>query len=491
MISKMGTHMPRSILSSCHFLGLLVSSCVLLAPAARLATGADYIFTTYNVPDALDTSINDINDLGVFVGDFGDIATNRAMNPGQRGFMQTPVSLEFIEYPGSRQTSAQGLNNSGVVVGEYVDSSGRGHGFILQDGNYSRVDYPGANHTTLTDINDEGMMAGAYVDGLGIIQGFMYNGSQFSSYKLDTLSVATFLNGISNDGLLVGTSTVLDINSFPIAQKVVGFATPPDEVISVPNLEQGAFGTGGTFVQGISNANVMVGRYISVVGGVPNQVADVHYRGFIYEQGADPAYRDVDLPGSDCTFQLVQANPQVPGACVRSLESMNVEGTIVGYFDNNDGTLHGFVGRLAAVGDLNRDGFVNDTDIDLLAESIRNGNEDTVYDVNQSGSVTLEDLDYYVRTILSTRFGDANLDGVVDVYDFHAWNAHKNDSATGWANGDFNGDGNTSAGDFAIWQQNVFTSANTALVVPEPTAAMLVVMTPLVWHLMRRRRRAD
>jgi len=46
--------------------------------------------------------------------------------------------------PGAQQTAPGGINNAGVSVGWYVDSSGVGHGYILQGKKITTLDDPKA-----------------------------------------------------------------------------------------------------------------------------------------------------------------------------------------------------------------------------------------------------------------------------------------------------------------------------------------------------------
>src|SRR5690349_15867484 len=66
-----------------------------------------------------------------------------------------------VDYPRAALTSANGINNSGVIVGEYVASGV--HGFTLNDGVYSTVDFPIAFSSTWCEgINDNGDIVGFY-----------------------------------------------------------------------------------------------------------------------------------------------------------------------------------------------------------------------------------------------------------------------------------------------------------------------------------------
>jgi hypothetical protein len=38
--------------------------------------------------------------------------------------------VETFDFPGAQHTRAFGINDVGEIVGEYVDSNGRTHGFI-------------------------------------------------------------------------------------------------------------------------------------------------------------------------------------------------------------------------------------------------------------------------------------------------------------------------------------------------------------------------
>jgi hypothetical protein len=52
--------------------------------------------------------------------------------------------------------------------------------------------------------------------------------------------------------------------------------------------------------------------------------------------------------------------------------------------------------------------------------------------------------------------GDANVDGVVDGFDFNIWNANSFRTDALWAHGDFNADGLVDGSDFNIWNDNRF-----------------------------------
>lgn len=67
----------------------------------------------------------------------------RASVPGAPGPTFQFTSIDFPD-----ATQAQGVNPGGEVVGLYVDSHGKQHGFLLSGGNFSSIDYPGAKRPT-------------------------------------------------------------------------------------------------------------------------------------------------------------------------------------------------------------------------------------------------------------------------------------------------------------------------------------------------------
>jgi uncharacterized membrane protein len=92
-----------------------------------------------------------------------------------------------IHYPGSTSTAARGINNSGDIVGTYScaaacinpltgEASTAGtHGFLLQDGVYTRIDVPAAGRTATTarGISEQGTIVGHYT-AAGVQHGFVY-----------------------------------------------------------------------------------------------------------------------------------------------------------------------------------------------------------------------------------------------------------------------------------------------------------------------------
>ncbi len=85
-----------------------------------------------------------------------------------------------------------------------------------------------------------------------------------------------------------------------------------------------------------------------------------------------------------------------------------------------------------------------------------------------------------IRETLGTDYGDANLDGVVDLLDYNLWE-NGYGSSGGWSAGDFNGDGMVDAADFIFWRD---ASEAAATAIPEPAAGVMVLLLVLCFSPM-------
>lgn len=100
------------------------------------------------------------------------------------------------------------------------------------------------------------------------------------------------------------------------------------------------------------------------------------------------------------------------------------------------------------------------------------------FDLDGDGEIDLNDVQWWLTAAAANQdfanpfiFGDANLDGVVDVSDFNLWNGNKFTSGTTWSQGDFNADGVVDVADFNVWNGNKWTDS--AIAVPEPGSLAL------------------
>ncbi len=157
---------------------------------------------------------------GAFIDFFTRNNRSRSVN-GQYSFFEigrpygfdTPPSADcvsslhtdnqFFTVPGSIRTFARGMNNTGSVVGYYVDAASVLHGFKKDRSGYSNIDFPGADLTVPRDINDVGTIVGYYIGSDNISHGFSYKNGRFTSIDVPG-SADTLPEKINSQGVIVG-----------------------------------------------------------------------------------------------------------------------------------------------------------------------------------------------------------------------------------------------------------------------------------------------
>ncbi|MGY2437917.1 hypothetical protein ACW4FQ_32790, partial [Escherichia coli] len=90
--------------------------------------------------------------------------------------------------PGAKfGTGFNAVNNSGAIVGIYVDAQFNFHGFLLRNGQFTEINDPNANFapfgggSALGGINNNGEMVGDYFDAAGVSHGFVYQYGTFTT----------------------------------------------------------------------------------------------------------------------------------------------------------------------------------------------------------------------------------------------------------------------------------------------------------------------
>ena len=92
---------------------------------------------------------NRINDRGQIVGSYSTITTGNHAFP-TRGYLWDRGEVTLIDVPGALHTAANDIDNQGQIVGYYVDAEGIGHGFLRdRSGTFTTIDIPGAIATAI------------------------------------------------------------------------------------------------------------------------------------------------------------------------------------------------------------------------------------------------------------------------------------------------------------------------------------------------------
>jgi hypothetical protein len=130
-------------------------------------------FTTVAVTGASSVVAAAINDYGSVAGFFSNPAG------ATEGFVLRPSGqVSVLDFPRATMTRALGVDNSGEVVGDYQLGSGRRartHGFTwTQRHGFTTVDGPdGAVDTTINGVNSAGELVGSYVTRGGNTDGLL------------------------------------------------------------------------------------------------------------------------------------------------------------------------------------------------------------------------------------------------------------------------------------------------------------------------------
>jgi len=169
---------------------------MMAAPAACAPT-LTFKFRTIKVPGALSTALGGINNAGVMVGQY------EAGKGTTRGFMQDGNKLTRIDDPEGSQTVCKNINSTGAIVGNYEDSSGVMRGFLYQKGKFTDIPGPtGAISSQANGINDSGLIVGAYSDSTGTQHGFLLTGKKYKTLDVPG-GFGTVATGINNHGHIV------------------------------------------------------------------------------------------------------------------------------------------------------------------------------------------------------------------------------------------------------------------------------------------------
>jgi len=370
----------------CELWMTLLATAAWSGPAA-----ADYTYQEFNVPDAAETAIYGINDNGVIVGEYGDDVDvfNFVNTFGNVGFIYDGSILTTVSYPNSIATSVSAINNSNVVVGSYFDENAKARGYVYDGVTYKSI-LPFGTAAEVTGINDQGNIVGIYsTDGFQNDLGHGFIGTlgpdhnyTFSSFDFPT-ALITHLTDVNNGGEMIGTYT-------RSTGERLGFTVPGFRSVAFENNTDLP-----TFFSGMNDQGQVVGNYIYLVDPLSLQAS----RGaFIYKRNGTVTADDfvhLDLPGATCTFNLFQPD----GTCWPTVRGINNAGTIVGFYDNDDGDFRGFIGtpdtNPAADGDYDANGVVNGNDFLVWQRSF--GSANAAADGDGNGQVNAADLAIWGR----------------------------------------------------------------------------------------------
>jgi uncharacterized membrane protein len=283
----------------------LMTMVALATPAS--ARSGDPTYTLIEVPGAIATTPNSINNRGDIAGQY-----TLPGNLTAAFILSKHGEWETFSVPGSVVTIAHGVNTRGDVVGHFTlpGAGQRPRGFTRIDDVISFFDVPGSIETVVRSINDAGEMTGLYRTPDGIGHGFVYSNQQFSSFDVPG---AGFTMGvrINNRGDIVGFWTASPTcgcgGPNPTTNKAFLLSDGEFTVFEIPAAVE-------TTALGINERGDIVGRYDDMARRRHGYILDRH-----------GAYETFDLPDATTTSAIdINARGDIVGFIRRASDGKSV-----------------------------------------------------------------------------------------------------------------------------------------------------------------------
>ena len=305
---------------------LLVLRMLLAAVSAQAQQPAPGTYTKIDFPGATDTAeccsaILNINNEGQIVGGYLDTSGTG------HGFFLDDGRFTTISFPGSIYTEALGINVQSRIVGEYLDTANVSHGFLLKQHVFQTIDFPGALNTFVNWINSANDMVGGYMDAAGSFHGLLVRAGAMHSFDYPGAS-NTFGLGINAGGEIVGIyldSSALNAHGFLLTKGKFHTLDFPGANTSAAACN--LLGGGVAYTAGISDGGVIVGGYCGT---------DDQLHGFLFTGAESLASDAAPKPSAFRTINFPDAINCFAGG-------INSEGQIVGGYQSADGHYHGFL----------------------------------------------------------------------------------------------------------------------------------------------------
>ncbi|MDH2352276.1 autotransporter domain-containing protein [Bradyrhizobium sp. SSUT112] len=257
--------------------------------------GGTYTTIAFPSPPAFGTTPHGINDpgqiAGAMVADITTVGSGFVYSGGT--YSALPIGNPSA---GLIDTVGWGINNSGKIVGTYL----QGSGFIYDGSSFTRLQATGASGDTIArGINNANEVAGYYFEatsGGNVTHGFVYSGGTFTT--IDTpLGGQTRINAINDSGWIVGT--------YLNGGQSHAFAEIAGQFYTIDNP-----GATNTVAYGINNAGQIVGSYDDATGT----------HGFL----AMPVNVNIDLRGINQTVGSLNGGGSVTNSGVGSPATLTV-----------------------------------------------------------------------------------------------------------------------------------------------------------------------
>ena len=239
-----------------------------------------------------------------------------------------PQAQKIITFdtPGAGTSAGQGtfpdgITDTGVIIGDYIDSHGVQHGFVrTQQGDITPFDPPDSVYTVAWGANSKQSIVGFYVDTNNAQHGYLRDQKgNFATFD-PSGSLATFVTDINDRGEILGlyfyTSSADD-----------GFVRAPDGTITEFHVP-GA-GTGPVPLTGVGTD-----WDLNPAGAAAGNYSDLNNVWRAWLRAPDGTITQFSAPDAGTTPDQGQGTTPV---------SINPEGAITGWYQDSENVFHGFV----------------------------------------------------------------------------------------------------------------------------------------------------
>jgi hypothetical protein len=296
---------------------------------------AAYIFTSFDGPGTITaTTANGINNDTAIVG----FSTVTGMN---FNFIRHPNNtFTLLVIGGDTGAMANGINKAGTVVGVSGPNNAThpNTAFSLASGSSTPTFLPAPNpgntvSSVAFGINDKGVIVGQYVDSKsGTTPGFILNNGAFTLLNptdpvSGTTATVTNAQGINNNGTGVGFESANGVNQHGFKFDLAGHTTALPDPAGTPQIL--ADGLVLTQFLGVNDSGIAVGYYQTNGGS---------QHGFLFDLATDK-YTFLDEPNSV---------PGTTAASITQITGIDNAGDLTGFYLDANGAMHGFLATPAA-----------------------------------------------------------------------------------------------------------------------------------------------
>jgi|HubBroStandDraft_5_1064220.scaffolds.fasta_scaffold16156_2 hypothetical protein len=174
-------------------------------PRPRAALGQSSLNLTFGLidfPRSPDSTVQGLNSRGDMVGLYGPNLP--AYEGTEQSYVLEGNTFAELVYPGASYTLGLGINKSRKIVGWYAGADGHIHAFLRKGKEYTTIDYPGSDNTYASSINDAGVIIGIhYQDSENTTHGFVLQKGVYTTFDPPN-STFTEPLGINSAGVIVG-----------------------------------------------------------------------------------------------------------------------------------------------------------------------------------------------------------------------------------------------------------------------------------------------